>query len=398
VAVADESRWKYVITDLAGGQPSGTGMIANASSKTFGYNINSARTASATMTVDNPVADYCMSNDALMKVYRRNRLGNFQLYTVGDVTVSEEDGDGNSETVTLSCTDGWFRMKRALGVTNDSFGRGIPYYYGLLADQVTPAPVEIGEALLITLAILNAYSYSGVTPGASTGATYTSYGPVYSMYFSDIIQQSCAVLGGPDFEFEPCEPVITLYGVQIATLNFYSHLGTIDPNNNAVFEYGTGKKSMATYKRVRTKANIANNVLSLPQGYPTVTAAGDHLVQKFDPASVAAIGEFDYILENDNLVTIPMRTLLAQNALAILKQQQEQITFTPSVDCPVEFDPTRTVDGSYGMGDIVQARAYSALTGKLRFNGTARVYGVNFTVDENDAETATLTLIPQTVG
>lgn len=391
MSIIDQSRWKYIITDLAGNAPSGTGLLANSSNKTFSYNLNATRTATVTVGVDNPVADYCMSNDALMKVYRQNRRREWQLFTVGDVTTSEEDGDGNNEIVTLSCTDGFFRMRRALGVTNDSLGRGIPFLYGLGIDQLTPEPVEIGAALLITLDFLNNVNYTGVAQGTTTGVTTTSYGPVYAMYFADVIQQSCAILGGPDFAFVPCEPTTNAFGVQISTLNFYSHLGAIDPHTDAVFEYGIGVKNMATYKRVRSKVNVANNVLSLPQGYPTVIASGDHLIQEFDPPSIAAITELDYILENDNLTTIPMRTLLTQNALAILKQQQEQITFTPSVDCPIEFGT------DYGMGDIVQARAYSVKTGKIRFNGTARVYGINYAVDENDAETASLTLIPQQV-
>lgn len=389
MSIADQSRWKYVITALDGSTPLGTGFLANTSNKTFSYNINSARTASAVVGIDNPAADYCMFNDALMKVYRTDRFGIPHLYTVGDVVVSEEDGDGNSETVTLSCGDGFFRMHRAMGVANDALGRGVPYMYGLEIDGITPDPVEIGAALLYTLDILiNGSNYSGVTVGTSTGVTDASYGPVYAMYFQDILQASCAVLGGPDFEFAPSEPTAVAGGTQIATLNFYDHLGSTNVYTNAVFEYGIGARNMAAYKRVRTKANVGNNIVSLPQGFPSVSATGDGLVQEFDTTSIDLITEFDYILENDNLVTVPMRTLLAQQALAILKQQQEQITFNPSIDCPVEF---RT---DYEMGDVVQARAYSVLTGNLRFNGTARIYGVGFAVDENDAETTTLTLIP----
>lgn len=388
--MADESRWRYVVTDLNGGMATpGTGMLTDTSNKHFTYNINSARTAQCSINLDHPSVDYLFNNDCLLKVYRRNRFGSYSLFLVGDVVSVEETASGDTGAVTISAADPFYRLQhRALGVTNDSLGRGVPYMYGLLSDQVTPSPFEIGLALLLTLNLLNAFNYSGVAVGSSTGVINSSFGPTYSVYFGDVIQQSCAVLGGPDFSIVPHEPTGTWPNVTIGTMNFYSHLGTLNPYTAAVFEYGIGKHNLLGYQRLKTKANIANNVLSLPSGFPTVVTAGDHTIQEFDPTSVAAITEFDYILTGDNIVDKPMRTLLALETLAVLKQAQQQITFTPSVDCDVEFGT------DYGMGDLVQARAYNKETNTLRYNGLSRVYGVDIQVDMNDVETTALTLIP----
>jgi hypothetical protein len=278
----------------------------------------------------------------------------------------------------------------------------VPYIYGLKQDWATPLDPnppggqEIGVALLLTLNLLNAADYSGVGIGATTGVTHSSFGPSYAVYFGDVIQQSCATLDGPDFSIVPCEPlsVVTLdsagHGIQIGTLNFYSHLGAIDPNTATVFEYGIGQHNVQAYQRQKTKANIANNVLSLPQGYPSVSGAADipGLIIARDDASIAALTEFDYILEGENIVDRTLRTALAKETLAVTKQAQQQITFTPSVDCNLEFGT------DYSVGDLVQARAYNKETNTLRYNGLSRVYGVNITVDDKDAETTALTLIP----
>jgi hypothetical protein len=405
MAIADESNWKFVLTGIDGsmGQP-GTGALYNTANKEFTYMINSARSAQVSVNIDNPQVDWAFENDCLMKVYRRNRYEQWQLMMVGDVLSVEESAQNDSGYVTITAADPMLRLqKRLLGVLTNSLGMSIPYFYGFATDEVTPEPIDISGALLLTLNYLNALNYTGVGIGSlSSVSVPNTYGPAYAVYFGDIIQQSCATLDGPDLSLTPCEPFGAWPHTQIGTLNFYNHLGSINPLTPAVFEYGIASRNTQAYDRLKTKANIANNILSLPQGFPSGVAAGDRIEHILDPTSFLAIGEYDYLMDSGDTISAPptfsggqeidLRYQLIALSLQALSQAQNQITFTPSVDCNVEFGT------DYGVGDLVQARAYDLGSQTLRFNGTARVYGVDIQIDENDAETPSLTLIPSTAA
>lgn len=393
--IQDRSRWIFDCCALDGSHPPGSGQILNTGSKEFSYMINSARTCTFTMPVDNPRADWMYTNDHLIKVYRRNRYGSVGLQMVGDTVSMEEIAQNDQSAITVIAADPFFRLqKRALGVTTDSSGRGVPIQFGYGLDGVTLVPVDPSIGLQLILNYINGFNDTGINIGAycTSISGNTSVGPMYNVYFGDLIQQTCAILGGPDFSIDPQEPSGTWPHTKIATLNFSSHLGSLNPQTPAVFEYGMGKHNVMAYDRLVTKEYIANVVVSLPSGFPSVAAAGDAEVIIPDDVSIGSIGEFDYVVDGQNLIGTGIRTALCEETLQTTAQAQQQLTFTPAVNCNLEYGT------DYFVGDIVTARAYDKGSGSLRYNGTVRIYGVDITVDENDAESPTLTLIQSSVS
>lgn len=386
MALGDQSKWRFVVTDMSGNANAfGTGMIQNASSKTFANSLNAGRTASCVMNIDNPAANFLLTQDALLKVYRKSRLGGaYQLLMVGDVVHVEETATNDSPTVQILAADPWFRFQhRLIGLAVDARHRGIGF-----TDGTVSSLKDLGQIVIDALNQANSGFNTGVTAGTISGASFNTYvGPVYAIFLADLITQSCNTLGGPDIEIVPNEPSGAMPATMIGTLNIHGGatggLGQARPNT--VFEYGTGSHNLSGYNRLLSKDGMANSVISLPQGWPTLIAAGDAIVAAIDVPSLNAVSLFEDVVTSDLTVGV-LRQELCNEALAVRKRARQQIQISPTINCNVDYN----VD--YGVGDIVVCRAL--VNNTYRFNGTVRIYGVQFQLDDNDAETLTLTTIP----
>jgi hypothetical protein len=372
-----KSNWRYVVTDMAGGVH---GEVQNAKTRTFNDPLNSMRQAGFTIDIDNPMAYYLTETDCLLKVYRQpKRGGSYQRLLVGDVVQAEERGDGNSEMVDVLAADPFWRViKRiipaSLAVNDKNQGTG--YTAGAPGGLL-----NLGQICKDMLATLGT---TGITGGTVEGGIAASMvGPLYATFAGQMIQDACATLGGPDFYIDPNEPSGAMPDTVFGTINFVVKRGVT--NANIVFEYGTGKRNVVSYSRLRTKQNSANNVIGLPQGWPTSITKGDHIVATSNSGAINARGQLDDLAGAD-VVSIDLRQKLCDEHVTVRKDRQQQITFVPKNNCPIEYGP------DYMTGDIVTARAYAR--GTWRYNGTARIYGTAITIDENDNEVVALTLIP----
>lgn len=356
----------------------------NASQKQYSYHLNAGRQAQFTINIDNPVANFLLNSDSLIKVYRQTKVSKtWELLMVGDTIHAEESGQGDLGLLTVVAADPWWRLQRRLiGMDVNGIGQGV----GFTAGSPTGL-VDIGAIIMFILGSLNTAFNTGISAGTYATSTTSYLGPVYAQNAGDIIQQLCNTLGGPDFAIIPNEPTGgAMPATTIGTLNVYNPLGSIF--NNTVFEYGTGQRNTATYDRILSKDGLANYLFSPPQGFPDVPALGDTMVSAIDLTSVGAIGLYEDIVQGD-VISQPLRQELCNEYLAIRGRARQQITFTPTVDCPLDYG----VD--YDTGDVVVARAFVPGSG-YRYNGYARIYGVDIAVDDNDAETPALTLIPGT--
>lgn len=387
MALSDQSKWKYVVTDMNGSTAAnGAGQILNTASKAFSEHLNVASTAQVTIDVDNPVADFVMNHDAMMKVYRRDRTGALSLKMVGDVIHVEEDGAGDTQTVTILASDPIWRLhRRFVGLATNAQGLGIGWKVGsgIISQQF--------DMSFLTAALFNLVNGDwphGMAQGSVSGTGTLSYiGPVYTTNAGDLLSQFCNSLGGPDVWLTPLEPSGLMPNAVIANYNVSAKRGVT--RLNTAFEYGTGQRNVQSYSRVWTKDGICNSAYSTPQGFPDAPVAGDHTVTSSDGASITARGFFQDVVQSD-VAAINLRQALTDEYVTVRTAGQQQITFVPAVDNTLDWG----VD--WGVGDIVQARAWANATKSYRYNGSVRIYGVDFTIDENDAETSSLTLIPGT--
>jgi hypothetical protein len=209
-----------------------------------------------------------------------------------------------------------------------------------------------------------------------------------------------------------------------------------------VFEYGTGKRNVQAYRRVRDKSQLVNMWWNLPDGFPSTNHTNDPVVrtqtnvvtsegtvqtsinrrggyESVDPtdlgseqatgpitggggggASIAEVAErvehftekFSKMDPQEALTTAltvrSMRQQLVNAEAQVTAVPRQQIQFTPVIDADTDW----TVD--YFVGDVVTVRAYIQETNSWRFNGTLRIYGVDATIDDNEQEQITVTTVP----
>lgn len=387
-----KSKYAIHLCALDGSFPAGSGPVLNASAKDFVYNIDSGRQMTWAMTLDNPRTPYILNNDCLAKVYRQTRLGTWQLLMVGDVVSLEEQTSGDIGTLTCIAADPFWRLnQRWIGTSTDTAsGQGLPYQDPPTTDTAGTT-TDLSTMIVDLLANANEDWNTGIELGTVEMTGQESIlGPIYVQQTAATIQSVCALDGGPDFEVVPVEPTGAWPDTIIAEMNVLTHLGFIpevDEPPNATFQYGFGNLSIASYDRIITKSNLANRVLSLPQGFPSLSAADDTTAQANDTTSQANRGLFVYV-DNSGVISLALRDQLVAGDLAVMSVPQQQLSITlvpnPSLDFGVD----------YNVGDVCGAQAYDKDTDTIRFNGTIRLYGVELTTDDNELETVTLTLTP----
>jgi hypothetical protein len=444
---AGGSRYRFVITDMMGNVQ---GEVLQASQKTITQILDNMCTASFTVKVSNPIADYILNNPCLCKCYRQpvNRAYAYRLLLTGDVTTDEEDTSDETGTITFTVTDALNRlMYRLLGKTVDSANHGTGFASGTPTEPKNVADV-IGDMLLDVNGDM-LLGFSGVTLGIRGPNTPSSY--VDPVYFTPLATQLALytnTLDGVDFLLEPQEPWsiahyppepgtnpyitggpdpstppqnivkgISVYDTCIAKLNVYFPMGNFLQREGPpgvyskgrpypVFEYGTGKRNVQSYQRIRNRSQMSQRWWSLPDGFPSSNAADDPLVvTNFNTPtsegtvadSITKYGGYEQVDSGDlGTGAQDLRQLLVDAEGTTTAVPQQQITFVPTIDCDEDW----TLD--YFLGDVCIARAYVAEAnngkGSWRFNGTMRLYGIAGTIDDNEQEQITLTTIPPNSG
>lgn len=432
----DASRYKFVITDMIGRI---IGEVLECSNKEFIQNLDNAQTAKFTTKITSPMADYIINNDCLCKCYRQplDRSRPYRLLLVGDVLTEEEDTNSETGTITFTVADPLNRLLfRYLGKAIDGQNHGLGWSDGTAVAQKDVMRI-IGDMLLQVNA--DPLGFSGVILGArlpfNTGVeSYVA--PVYFEPFATQLALYTATVGGFDFWMEPLEPhrLGTYYpkpeavdpgtlspgtkvsDTVIARLNIYFPVGnfpvasgpppTFSKNHPMpVFEYGTGKKNVQGYVRTKDKSQLVNQWYNLASGFPTANSPQDPPVVSdenaiIDPASGYRVrdsirdrGGYEGVAPGDlGVGALALRQSLVDTTAAITALPRQQIVFSPTINCDVDW----TVD--YFVGDVGTVRAFipEANDGKgsWRFNGTSRIYGVDARIDDNEQETIVITTIP----
>jgi hypothetical protein len=164
-----------------------------------------------------------------------------------------------------------------------------------------------------------------------------------------------------------------------------------------VFEYGTGRKNVATYRRVLDNSGRAQRIIGL--GASTAEGTDLGAVTATDLAAVAAGAPLLEALIQPGVGSSAMRQALADEHLRLRKVPRLTIEFTPIRDdgkgrVPRYGSPAEVLAGEadYTLGDTVPFRAVEPATGSVRLNASLRVYGVEWATDEDPA-VPTLTLV-----
>lgn len=360
------SEWEFVLADLATG--TAIGEIVNASERELVLLLNRLPTATFQVRLSNPMSARLLNANVLLKVYQQR-----VLRFIGPVVSVEEAASGEGGTLKVNAAGAFWRLTKRLIGKN-----GAGYSQGSAGSQV-----DRGQIAASILAAVNAEGDTGIRLGIVTPSAPGYVSAWRFMSAADAISQLSATLDGYDFEVAPTEPTSDASGLQIGMLIVAPFIGQQRPE--AIFEYGVGKRNVASYTRPVTLDGLLNLGWNLPEGFPdSGTIVTSPVGGQPDATSLAQWGRMEALVTGDVTVDA-MRQKLVDEHVRIRKNPRQVIAFEPAVNAP-------RLGTDYMVGDVVTARAVA--NGSARFNGLFRVYGVTVSINEEATVTYKLELIP----
>ena len=383
--------WHYVDRDFV---PQGE--IFNARDRQISLGLSKIDTAGFSVRSDNRWADALLSLEGFIKIFR-----NTQLIGYMELLEAQETVDGSGGKIAISASSpAWKLANRFMEVEypGTSFGSGADR--GAVAATLInlvnnkfltdfpgypptlPATPDEHRLTGNTLVIGDASSHNYLTGQILSEAWPI---PVFKPYL-ELLNEMSASADGFDWRFMPVENFIDgawNNDPGIAEIWIELTMGTTKPE--AIFEFGDGKQNIKTYNRVRSRAQQANSVWHLISNTPESDPP-----HAFDSTSASTWGILEDIAQAD-LTNTTYRQQLVDEHVLVRKQPRHTIVYEPTPDYGNGRLPSFGTD--YDVGDIVTGRAVSL--GYERFNAQFRVWGVEFTIDDNGVETPKLTLSEQ---
>ncbi len=377
--------WQFVLTDLFGVVHGD--VLNTVGDRKVQFPHMRIPTASFAIPLTNPYATTVMDTDCLLKCYRNDpTTGARTLAFHGPIISAEEVGDETTQSISVNAAGPMWRLTRRIIPRSKTL---VPGTYGTLS-----TPVDLGGIAQLILTEVNEYDFTGIQSGTNTASINGWAGPWWLKNAAEAIAQLHAGLNSFEYEVAPVEP--SAYGIhnpsgwpKIGEMNVAPTIGVSRPD--AIFEYGTGRGNIGSYKRSVDRADILTEALVSVEGWPDAVAKDVNgnplygLVDAWDAPARAARGFFEEVVPEGGVLDNNLRNAIGQFHLALRKQPREIITFSPSLNAR----PSPFVD--YKVGDTVRARAYA--NGVARFDALFRIWGLNFTIDQNGNETAELELV-----
>lgn len=372
------AQWTLVLTTLSGAP---IGELLQASDREVDLPLNGIPTLTCKVAMTHRHADRLVNDNVLIKAYREPvRGGTPRLVFIGENSSAQEDPATAGGVLAVTFSGPFWRLQRRMvGIDWDLDGHGVGWAYGDALNQR-----DLSEAAQALLAAANAEAPTGIVAGQTTASTFGYVGPFSFKKVGEAIAELSALLGGFDFRVRPVEPSGAWPNVTIGQLDTLGTIGTDRPD--AVFEFGTGRRNLTRYGRVMDKAGKANVVFVQPPSYPDANAYGDTPAVAFATQSIIDTGRYEDLATGGDVSAFFMRDALAREHVRVRGGSRNQFSIDPIAGAiPDALD-------DYDVGDTVTVRAYSG--GEWRMNGTARIYGIKFTVADSGDEQVALALIP----
>lgn len=363
--------WTFILTDLNGAV---LGELIGATNQTISLPLNRVPTVSFQLPLWHPLGDTVLTQDALVKVYRRDILGTQRLVFCGPLTDSEENGDALNQSIAATASGPFIRLTngRVIGTTKAGikFPASGTASYAVIAQQI------------ITTA--NGSGYTGIENGTITGTIASgAVGPYYLKNPGEALAEISSGINTFDWEIAPTEPTnVGKAWPQIGTFNAYNLLGQQRPN--AILEYGTPRANVTGYDR-KVARTYANSVIVPTSGWPDGTALD--LITRTDATSITNRGLWEVVANDAGVVDTTLRQKIGDEHLKYRKDPHQIVTFTPAVNTrPAIFT-------DYIVGDWIRARA--VVRSSVRFDSMFRIWGATFSLDQNGNESLDLQLVQE---
>lgn len=386
--------WSFVLTDMRF-QP--IGELLNTSQAQVMMGLNRVSTCSLTLRMDNPQVPQILANLGYIKGYRDGVL---RFY--GPIISVEESAERDTQTLQVNAAGiEWVLSKRLAGKTQDGV------HYSVATDRAQIMADLINQA--------NALNETHIdTSTGVSAASKTTYQSSPFKLLSEVLVDLSATLDGFDWIVTPYDNVIhTTTGTGSGSGGSFGRpggsgtgsqsAGKVSSNKiglfhaaptwgnqqpEAVFEYGTGRHNVVSYKRTVSRETQANLVYHLidsdPNNTGTSTISG---VSSSDAASQTTWGWMEDVAQAD-IIDQGLRQALVSEHVRIRRQPRSVIDVQPHVNDGSGRVPTLGLD--YDVGDAVKLHIVVANADRL--DGWVRVWGVTAAIDNSGMEALTLSL------
>jgi hypothetical protein len=366
------AKWTWEITDAAFNP---IGEILNAKERKLTLPLNKVNTASFKIRLDNPLAESLSTDLGYIKIHRNGLL----LFYGPLISVQEVgEGDNSSMHITASGPE-WIFSQRLAGKTFE----GIKY---TLEQKVTRA-----EGIRFLLRATNESSETHIDfetgPVSTTG--FVAYESPPFKLISEVFNDLGNTAEGFDWAVHPLENISGngVFSQKIGRLEIVDVIGT--KQDNAVFEWGTGRNNISYFSRTLDRSTLLNRAYHIGPGGPDATGSPTETAQ--DASSIATYGLQEGVI-SASILNNELREKLVKENVEVRKNPRQTIIFQPSLDDETGRVPVLGKD--FNVGDIVRARIVLDKVEHLPIS-EVRVWGAEFTLDDNEKETQTLTLSNQ---
>jgi len=365
--------WHLVLCEVDG---AGLGEIRDAHSIEIEQRMSQVGTLSFTLRGDHPFADVLLdpvgmtaTGTVLVKAYMGTTLR--QIF---EVTSVEEVGDATGTTVAVTCAEAglWRLAHRLVGKSVNGW-----------------LPVTGSVAAIAGQIVSRVSATSGTDGGGSTGLTIGHCDSTERVALTEplrftpaleAIAQLASAGSGFDYRVIAQEPVTSSSGTTLGTFTAADTLGRI---TSVVLEYGTPRASLAGYRRVVSRDQLATVGWSLPDGFPQ--SAGQAVLVSPSGAATGA-GRHETTVTS-GVASDDLRQLVLDDQISVRQSGRQMIELTPS-----QTAPQAGID--YDIGDVITARARAPISNSLRFDAAFRVYGISWSINDVGVTTPTITVVP----
>jgi hypothetical protein len=356
------NKWSMTVTNYTGTL---LGELRGASARRFSFPLNQMATGTCRVRLDHPMALTLLQGDCLVQLWQDTGTGKQLRINYEVAAVEEVAGGGEARSLVVTFVDAayWRLSHRLIG--KSAAGQS---FAGL--DKSTMAQ--------LLLSSINSESHTGVREGSIGVSSNATVGPWRYKPFTEALLELSSTLDGFDFEFTHYFPTTDGSGFFFAMMTAEGVIGTT--RTNTVFEYGTGRRNIKTYRRQVSRDGLMTRGFTLPPGFPETSEA---VVSAESTASIAARGLHEAVVATD-LVVAASREQLVREHLKVRKAARQVISFTPT-----GYNNEFNVD--YEVGDVVTARARTPQGD--RFNAAFRVFGVEVELDDTGQGSYEMTLV-----
>jgi hypothetical protein len=345
--------WTLVPTTLAG---SPVGQLRDAYDWTMTLGLSKVPTSTLRVRGDDPIAQYAHQDDLLLRVYDPEKVLRAHML----LAAVEEEGDETGMKMGLSFVGPAWRLDRRFLTTSPN---GTTF--------TNQDKLVIVKSVLDSL---NAANQTGIKTQSMSAGSTTTYTVEVLKSTLEVIQDLGDTLDGFDWVVDPIEPEATSEA-NVPYIGEFRGAATIGENQEeAVFEFATGKRNVRTWRHSKSWEGLGNRVFHVADS--GVTAPGVPLIFAQDNTSITDRGLYEGIADATGLVDATLRQQLVAEHVAVRRVPRSLYQMTPT------DDPSRVPQfgTDYDLGDIVTLRAAH---GTIAHNGLIRVYGVTISRDIN---------------